>query len=174
MPARPGSRDQDARKALSSARGIGAREQDSGTGCFTQCRFAGRRSIIGHSAQLRRAEGDSPVIREELSRLFTREERHRRLFARLLLAFGLSIVVFAVGTVLIWVFESGQKGGNIHGFGDAAFFCAVQLLTVSSSMTNPLTPAGKIVDVGLEAWAIFVVTAVAGSFATFFSSGDTS
>lgn len=114
------------------------------------------------------------MIREELSRLFTREERHRRLFARLLIAFGLSLVVFAVGTVLIWVFESGQKGGNIHGFGDAAFFCSVQLLTVSSSMTNPLTPAGKIVDVGLEAWAIFVVTAVAGSFATFFSSGDTS
>jgi hypothetical protein len=92
------------------------------------------------------------VIREELSRLFTREERHRRLFARLLIAFGLSLVVFAVGTVLIWVFESGRKGGNIHGLGDSAFFCAVQLLTVSSSMTNPLTPAGKIVDVGLEAW----------------------
>ena len=51
------------------------------------------------------------MIREELSRLFTVEERHRRLFARLVLAFGLSIVVFAVATVLIWVFESGQKGG---------------------------------------------------------------
>lgn len=114
------------------------------------------------------------MIREELSRLFTVGERHRRLFARLLIASGLSSVVFAVGTVLIWVFESGQKGGNIHGFGDAAFFCSVQLLTVSSSMTNPLTTGGKIVDVGLEAWAIFVVTAVAGSFATFFSSGDTS
>jgi hypothetical protein len=114
------------------------------------------------------------VIREELSRLFTVGERHRRLFARLLLAFGLSTVVFAVGTVLIWVFESGQKGGNIHGLGDAAFFCSVQLLTVSSSMTNPVTPVGKIIDVGLEAWAIFVVTAVAGSFATFFSSGDAS
>jgi hypothetical protein len=114
------------------------------------------------------------VIREELSRLFTIGERHRRLFARLVIAFGLSTVVFAVGTVLIWVFESGQKGGNIHGFGDAAFFCSVQLLTVSSSMTNPVTSAGKIIDVGLEAWAIFVVTAVAGSFATFFSSGDAS
>jgi len=107
------------------------------------------------------------VIREELSRRFTRGERHRRLFARLLLAFGLSTVVFAIGTVLIWIFESGQKGGNIHGFGDSAFFCAVQLLTVSSSMTNPVTSVGKIIDVGLEAWAIFVVTAVAGSFATF-------
>jgi hypothetical protein len=114
------------------------------------------------------------VIREELSRLFTVGERHRRLFARLLLAAGLSTVVFLVGTVLIWVLESGQKGGNIHGLGDAAFFCSVQLLTVSSSMTNPVTPVGKIVDVALEAWAIFVVTAIAGSFATFFSSGDAS
>jgi hypothetical protein len=114
------------------------------------------------------------VIREELSRLFTVGERHRRLFARLLLAFGLSVVVFIVGTVLIWIFESGRKGGDIHGIGDAAFFCSVQLLTVSSSMTNPLTPAGKVIDVVLEAWAIFVVTAVAGSFATFFGSGDAS
>jgi hypothetical protein len=118
--------------------------------------------------------GDSAVIREELSRLFTREERHRRLLARLLLAVGLSIVVFAAGTVLIWAFESGHNGGDIHGFGDAAFFSAVQLLTVSSQIKNPLTTPGKIVDVGLEVWAIFVVTAVAGSFATFFSSGDSS
>ena len=114
------------------------------------------------------------MIREELARLFTFGERHRRLLARLLLAFGLSIVVFLAGTVLIWVSESGQKGGSIHGFGDAAFFCSVQLLTVSSSMTNPLTLVGKVVDVGLEVWGIFVVTVVAGSFATFFTSGDSS
>ncbi len=114
------------------------------------------------------------MIREELSRLFTFGERHRRLFARLLLAFGLSIVVFAIGTVLIWLSESGQKGGSIRGFGDAAFFCSVQLLTISSSMTNPLTAVGKVVDVGLEVWGIFVVTVVAGSFSSFFTSGDSS
>lgn len=112
------------------------------------------------------------MIREELRRLFTWEERHRRLAARLIIAFGLSLVVLAAGSVLIWAFESGKKGGNIHGFGDAVFFTAVQLLTVSSSITNPVTAAGKVVDVALEAWAIFVVTAVAGSFASFFSSGD--
>jgi hypothetical protein len=114
------------------------------------------------------------VIQEELSRLFKIEDRHRRLLARLLLAFGLTLLVFLVGSVLTWVFESGYKGGDIHGFGDAAFFSAVQLLTVSSQIKNPLTVGGRIVDVGLEVWAIFVVTVIAGSFATFFSSGDSS
>ena len=121
-----------------------------------------------------RKEGRGPVIREELTRLFTWEERHRRLTARLIIAFVLSLVVLAAGSVLIWVFESGKKGGEIHGFGDAVFFTAAQLLTISSSITNPVTAAGKVVDVALEMWAIFVVTAVAGSFASFFSSGDSS
>ena len=74
--------------------------------------------------------------------------------------------------MLIWVFESGHKGGDINGLGDSAFFTAVQLLTISSQIKNPLTSAGRIVDLMLEGWAIFVVTAVAGSFATFFSAGD--
>jgi hypothetical protein len=114
------------------------------------------------------------VIHEELRRLFTWEERHRRLAARLIIAVGLTLVILAAGSLLIWVFESGKKGGEIHGFGDAVFFTSVQLLTVSSSMTNPVTVAGKILDVVLEVWGIFVVTAIAGSFASFFSSGDSS
>jgi voltage-gated potassium channel len=114
------------------------------------------------------------VIREELTRLFTWQERHRRLAARLIIAFVLTLVVLAAGSVLIWIFESGKKGGDIHGFGDAVFFTAVQLLTISSSITNPVTAAGKVVDVALEMWAIFVVTAIAGSFASFFGSGDAS
>jgi hypothetical protein len=112
------------------------------------------------------------VIREELGRLFHFEERHKRLGARLVLAVGMSAVVFVIGTLLIWQLEAGRKGGDIHGFGDAAFFTVVQLLTVSSWISNPLTTAGKVVDVALEVWAIFVVTVVAGSFATFFSAGD--
>jgi hypothetical protein len=114
------------------------------------------------------------MISEELKRLFTWQERHRRLAARLVIAVGMTLFVLAVGSVLIWIFESGKKGGEIDGFGDAVFFCSVQLLSVSSSLTNPVTAVGKVIDVALEGWAIFVVTAVAGSFASFFSSGDSS
>lgn len=94
------------------------------------------------------------------------------MLARLILAASCSLAFFMVGTVLVYMTESGKQGSEVHGIGDAAFFTAAQLLTVSSSMPNPVTTAGKIVDVALEAWGIFVITAVAGSFATFFGSGD--
>jgi hypothetical protein len=112
------------------------------------------------------------VVRDELGRLFHWEERHRRLAARVLLAVGSTLLVLAVGSVLVWLFESGKPGSDIHGVGGAVFFTLVQLFTVSSSMRNPVTSAGRVVDVVLEAWAIFVVTAIAGSFSAFFSSGD--
>ena len=114
------------------------------------------------------------MVREELRRLGTYEERHRRLIARLLIAIGLTLVIAAVGSVLVYIFESGKKGSDVHGFGDAVFFTLVQLMTVSSSLKNPITGAGKVIDVCLEAWALFIVTAVAGSFASFFTSGDSS
>lgn len=114
------------------------------------------------------------MLVEELRRLVTWSERHRRLLARIMLAFGLSVVVDLVGGLLMCLLESGKKGTEIHGFGDALFFSTVQILTVSSSLKNPITSGGKVVDVLLELWAVFVVTAVAGSFASFFRSGDQS
>jgi voltage-gated potassium channel len=112
------------------------------------------------------------MLTEELRRLITWSERHRRLLARVIIAFGLSAVVDAVCATLLWSYESGLKGSNIHGFGDAIFFSTAQIVTVSSSFKNPVTHSGQIVDAVLELWGIFVVTAIAGSFASFFMSGD--
>jgi hypothetical protein len=105
------------------------------------------------------------MIAEELRRLVTWSERHRRLAARIVVAAAFSLVVDFVGALLMWHFE-------IRGFGNALFFTTAQILTVSSSMKNPVTHAGQIVDVGLEIWGVFVITAVAGSFASFFRAGD--
>ncbi len=109
---------------------------------------------------------------EEIRRLLDWEERHRRLVARVLVALGLTLVVDLVGALLILHFERGVAGGKIEGFDDALFFATVQLLTVSSQIPNPLTGAGRIVDVFLELWAIVVVAGIAGSFAAFFLSAD--
>ncbi len=112
------------------------------------------------------------MVTEELRRLSTWGERHRRLLARLTIALVLTLLVDAIGAALVWYFEHDVKGGDINGFGDAAFFSTVQLLTVSSQIKNPLTAGGRVVDVFLEIWALFVVTTIAGSFAAFFGAGD--
>jgi methylglyoxal synthase len=112
------------------------------------------------------------MVRDEIDRLFSWKEHHRRLVTRVVLALGLTLVVDAAGSVLVWRFESGVRGGDIHDFGDAVFFTTVQVLTVSSQIRNPLTAAGRVVDVLLEVWGIFVVTAIAGSFAAFFGTSS--
>ena len=114
------------------------------------------------------------MIREELGRIWRWEERHRRLVARLLVALSVTLVVDLAGAVLVWLTERHAHGTDIHGFGDALFFSTVQLLTISSQLKNPLTAAGRVVDVGLQMWAIVVVASIGGSFAAFFTSGDRS
>jgi hypothetical protein len=112
------------------------------------------------------------VIREELGQLMSWEDRHRSLIARLVLVLLATLVVDAVGSVLIYMFERHAAHTEITSFGDAVFFTTVQLLTVSSQIKNPLTPAGRVVDVFLEIWAVIVVAGSAGAIASFFQSAD--
>ena len=112
------------------------------------------------------------VLHDELIRIMTWEERHRRLVGRLLIVLILTLIVDAIGTVFVYIFERGVRGGDIHTFGEALFFTTVQLLTVSSQIRNPLTTAGRIVDVLLEVWAVLVVAGSAGAIAAFFQVAD--
>jgi hypothetical protein len=93
---------------------------------------------------------------------------HRVLRRRVVTGLVLVAAADAVGSVLMYVFEQGAVDGKIEAFTDALFFSTVQLLTISSQMPNPVTGPGRIVDVCLEIFALFVVTALAGSFASFF------
>jgi hypothetical protein len=45
---------------------------------------------------------------------------------------------------------------------------------VSSQIKNPLTTAGRVVDIFLEVWAVVVVAGSAGAIASFFQTGDSS
>jgi ABC-type uncharacterized transport system permease subunit len=107
------------------------------------------------------------VLREELTRLSDWQAHHRRLMSRLLLILIATLVVDAVGTILVYLAERNARGTEVHTLGDAFFFTTVQLLTVSSQLRNPLTTFGRAVDIFLEAWAVLVVAGSAGAFASF-------
>ena len=112
------------------------------------------------------------AFREELRRLVSYEQRHRRLLARLAIVVAATAVLDAFGTVVIYLLERHANGSEVHSFGDALFFTTVQLLTVSSQLRNPVTAGGRVVDVALELWAVIVVAGSAGAIAAFFQSGD--
>jgi len=112
------------------------------------------------------------AIREELARLRVVEERHRRLAGRVALVALATAVVDLVGAVAMYALEAGATRSQIHTFGQAAFFASVQVVTVSSSLTNPVTPAGRVVDVLLEIWGVLAVAGIGGAVATFFITGD--
>ena len=121
---------------------------------------------------LRRILHAVSAIGEELARIGRYEERHQRLLARLVLVVAATAVVDAVGTVAIYLLERGADGTKVTSLGDALFFTTVQLLTVSSQLPNPVTGWGRVVDVGLELWAVLVVAGSAGAIAAFFQKGD--
>jgi len=93
---------------------------------------------------------------------------HRVLRRRLWEALVVVLIVDSIGTVLMWLFEEDARRSQIHHLWDAFFFTTAQLLTVSSQMTNPVTTPGRIVDIVLEVVALFIVTGIAGAFASFF------
>jgi hypothetical protein len=107
-----------------------------------------------------------------MARLMSYGERHRRLFARLTLIVIATVALDLIATTAMYLLERNTRGSEIQTFGQAAFFTTVQLLTVSSQIKNPLTPAGRVIDIALELWAVVVVAGSAGAVATFFQSSD--
>lgn len=95
-------------------------------------------------------------------------ETHLHLRRRIVAIAAISLVVDLVCGVLVFLVERHAHGTEVKGIGSALFFSSTQLLTVSSSMPNPLTTAGRILDVLMEAYAITVVASLAGSFGAFF------
>ena len=93
---------------------------------------------------------------------------HDRFRQRLVVLLVATLAVDAVASVLIFLFERHAAGTQITTFGDSVFWTSTQLLTVSSQLPNPISTPARVLDVGLQAYAISVVAYLAGSFSSFF------
>ena len=93
---------------------------------------------------------------------------HAHLRSRLVGLAVATILLDAVASVLIFFFERHESRTQITNIGDSIFWTTTQLLTVSSQLPNPLSTPARVLDVGLQAWAISAVAILAGSFGAFF------
>jgi hypothetical protein len=93
---------------------------------------------------------------------------HNHLRSRLAIIVVATVVLGAVASVLVFLFERHADGTEITTLGDSVFWTSTQLLTVSSQLPNPISTPARIFDVFLQAYAISVVAMLAGSFGAFF------
>jgi hypothetical protein len=93
---------------------------------------------------------------------------HLHLRSRLVFVLGATVLVDAVASVLILLFERNAPHTEITNIGDALFWTSTQLLTVSSQLPNPISAPARVLDIFLQAYAISVVAVMAGSFGAFF------
>jgi hypothetical protein len=93
---------------------------------------------------------------------------HELLRSRLLFLFLATLVLDAVASLLIFMFERNASGTEITNIGDAIFWTSTQLLTVSSQLRNPISTPARVLDIFLQAYAISAVAFLAGSFGAFF------
>jgi hypothetical protein len=93
---------------------------------------------------------------------------HRLLRSRLTILAGATLLLDAVGTVLMYLCEHDRAASGFHDLFGAWFWVSAQLTTVSSQMANPVTTAGRLIDLVLEVWAISVVASLAGALGAFF------
>ena len=94
---------------------------------------------------------------------------HEHLRSRLVFLLVATVVLDAVASVLILVYERHANGTEITTLGDALFGTSTQLLTSHLSWPNPISPPARVLDVFLQAYAISAVAILAGSFGAFFN-----
>ena len=98
---------------------------------------------------------------------------HDHLRSRIAFVVIASVLLDAVASVLVLLFERHAHGTGITTLGDALFWTSTQLLTVSSQLPNPISTPARVLDIFLQAYAISVVAVLAGSFGAFFHRRST-
>ena len=92
---------------------------------------------------------------------------HYHLRRRILIIFGSTAVFAVICTLIIYITERHAHDTEIRTLFDSFLFTTSQLLT-GSSVANPHTDIGKLLELIFDLWAITVVASLAGSFGAFF------
>jgi nitrate/nitrite transporter NarK len=99
--------------------------------------------------------------------LRARTPTHGRLRDRLAAILVVTVGFDIVCALLAFLFEHHQKQTQIESLGSALFWTTTQLLTVSSNIQNPISFAGRVLDVVMEIYAITVIGSLAGALGAF-------
>jgi hypothetical protein len=88
---------------------------------------------------------------------------HRRLRDHLTAIALATLGVDLICALVALLVERHAQQTEIKSYGSALFWTSTQLLTVSSSIKNPISSGARVLDVFMEIWAITVIATLAGA-----------
>ena len=92
---------------------------------------------------------------------------HGALRERVTGLFAVTIGVDLICAVLALLLERHVPQTDVKSFGSAFFWTTTKLLTISSQIHNPVSFGGRVLDIGMEAYAMIVVATLTGSVGAF-------
>src|ERR1700730_12122811 len=92
---------------------------------------------------------------------------HRRLRDLLVTISVVTVGIDLFCAIVAFLLELHSQQTEGKTLSSAAFWTTTQLLTVSSSIKNPISVGGRILDVFMEIYAITVIAALAGALGNF-------
>jgi hypothetical protein len=92
---------------------------------------------------------------------------HRRLRDHLTVVAVATVGVDLICALAAFLLERHAQQTEVKSYGSALFWTSTQLLTVSSSIKNPISTGGRVLDVFMEIWAIIVIATLAGAMGSF-------
>ena len=92
---------------------------------------------------------------------------HSRLRDHLVTILVVTVGIDLVCAIAAFLLERHSQQTELKTFGSAAFWTTTQLLTVSSSLKNPIAAGARVLDVFMEIYAITVIATLAGAFGSF-------
>jgi hypothetical protein len=92
---------------------------------------------------------------------------HRRFRDHLTVIALATIGVDLICAVLAYFLERHAAQTEINTLGSSFFWTSTQLLTVSSSIKNPISFGGRVLDIFMEAYAITIIAALAATTGAF-------
>jgi len=72
---------------------------------------------------------------------------------------------FALGMYLL---EHNERGADIHSYATAVYWSTAQLLTYGSSLSDPVTHGGRILEIMMDVYVLVVIGPLTASIGAYF------
>jgi len=92
----------------------------------------------------------------------------KRIIRRLAILLAATVVATLICALAIYLLERHAHDSDIKSYGLAVFWSASQLLTLGSSLGDPVTTTGRIITVAMDVYAVVVIGTISGTLGAYF------